>query len=253
MSSVNNFIKSITSSFPDELSPLPEIQPATAAAAAATTATSDGTDFFSNVTWQTWIIIILILILLGINIFVYLAKGTQATADVFNEYFAPILKLFGYNVLETTKQTVTNTATGTKAGVDIVANTATGTINAIEQPGYSPTSGTSVGVPTTNVPQGQTANSSLPVQNNIQKAGANIDKWQQGSLEKALSNASQEANQVKPDDSQSSLQTSGKSGWCYIGEDQGIRACAEVGVNDMCMSGDIFPSQEICMNPKLRA
>ena len=196
---------------------------------------------------------ILILILLGINIFVYLAKGTQATADVFNEYFAPILKLFGYNVLETTKQTITNTATGTKAGVDIVANTATGTINAIEQPGYRPTSGTSVGVPTTNVPQGQTANSSLPVQNNIQKAGANIDQWQQGSLEKALSNASQEANQVKPDDSQSSLQTSGKSGWCYIGEDQGIRACAEVGVNDMCMSGDIFPSQEICMNPKLRA
>ena len=248
MSSVNNFIKSITSSFPDELSPLPEIQPA-----AATATASSGNDFFSNVTWQTWIIIILILILLGINIFVYLAKGTQATADVFNEYFAPILKLFGYNVLETTKQTITNTATGTKAGVDIVANTATGTINAIEQPGYRPTSGTSVGVPTTNVPQGQTANSSLPVQNNIQKAGANIDQWQQGSLEKALSNASQEANQVKPDDSQSSLQTSGKSGWCYIGEDQGIRACAEVGVNDMCMSGDIFPSQEICMNPKLRA
>lgn len=243
---MNNFIKSITSSFPDELSPLPEIQ------STATETTSSTTGFLSNVTWETWIIIILILALLGINIFIYLAKGTEATATVFEQYFAPILKLFGYNVLETTKQTVTNTATGTKAGVDIVANTATGTINAIEQPGYNPTSGTSVGVPTTTV-QGKSASSTLPVQNNIQKAGANIDQWQQGSLEKALSNASQEANQVKPDDSQSSLQTSGKSGWCYIGEDQGIRACAEVGVNDMCMSGDIFPSQEICMNPRLRA
>jgi hypothetical protein len=246
MTSMNNFIKSITSSFPDELSPLPEIQ------STATETTSSTTGFLSNVTWETWIIIILILALLGINIFIYLAKGTEATATVFEQYFAPILKLFGYNVLETTKQTVTNTATGTKAGVDIVANTATGTINAIEQPGYNPTSGTSVGVPTTTV-QGKSASSTLPVQNNIQKAGANIDQWQQGSLEKALSNASQEANQVKPDDSQSSLQTSGKSGWCYIGEDQGIRACAEVGVNDMCMSGDIFPSQEICMNPRLRA
>jgi hypothetical protein len=238
----NNFIKSITSSFPDELSPLPEIQP-----------TTTSTGFLSSVTWETWIIIILILALLGINIFAYLAKGTQATATIFEQYFAPILALFGYNVLETTKQTVTNTATGTKAGVDIVANTATGAINTIQQPGYSPTSGTSVGVPTTNSVQGQTASSSLPVQNNIQKAGANIDQWTKGSLEKALSNASQEVSQVKPDDSQSSLQTSGKSGWCYIGEDQGIRACAEVGVNDMCMSGDIFPSQEICMNPKLRA
>ena len=247
MTSMNNFIKSITSSFPDELSPLPEIQ------STATETTSSTTGFLSNVTWQTWIIIILILALLGINIFIYLAKGTQATATVFEQYFAPILKLFGFNVLETTRQTVTNTATGTKAGVDIVANTATGTINAIEQPGYNPTSGTSVGVPTSNIPQGQSASSTLPVQNNIQKAGANIDQWQQGSLEKALSNASQEANQVRPDDSQSSFQTSGKSGWCYIGEDRGIRACAEVGVNDMCMSGDIFPSQEICMNPSLRA
>ena len=68
-----------------------------------------------------------------------------------------------------------------------------------------------------------------------------------------LLNESPVANQVKPDDSQSSFQTSGKFGWCYIGEDQGIRACAEVGVNDMCMSGNIFPSQEICMNPNLRA
>ena len=236
----NNFIKSITSSFPDELSPLPEIQ----------SNTNTGTSFLSNITWETWIIIILILALLGINIFAYLAKGTQVTASVFEQYFAPFLALFGYNVLETTKQTVETTATGTKAGVDLVANTATGAINTLQQPGYSPTSGTSVGVI---VPQGQSASSSLPVQNNIQKAGSNIDQWTKGSLEKALSNASQQESQVKPDDSQSSLQTSGKSGWCYIGEDQGIRACAEVGVNDMCMSGDIFPSQEICMNPKLRA
>jgi len=38
-----------------------------------------------------------------------------------------------------------------------------------------------------------------------------------------------------------------------IGEDQGYRSCIQVGDNDTCMSGDIFPSQEICVNPKLRA
>jgi hypothetical protein len=38
-----------------------------------------------------------------------------------------------------------------------------------------------------------------------------------------------------------------------VGEDRGIRTCAEVGVNDECMSGDIFPSQELCINPNLRA
>jgi len=60
----------------------------------------------------------------------------------------------------------------------------------------------------------------------------------------------------KEDDSYSSIQqnqTTGKSGWCFIGEDRGFRSCAKVGVNDKCMSGDIFPSHEICVNPTLRA
>jgi hypothetical protein len=46
--------------------------------------------------------------------------------------------------------------------------------------------------------------------------------------------------------------TTGKAGWCYIGQDKGVRTCSQVGANDECMSGDIFPSQEICVNPNLR-
>ena len=68
----------------------------------------------------------------------------------------------------------------------------------------------------------------------------------------ALENAKQ-ADNVSPDDSRSSIQTTGKSGWCYIGEEQGTRTCAEIGVNDTCMSGNVFPNQAICMNPNLRA
>ena len=61
-------------------------------------------------------------------------------------------------------------------------------------------------------------------------------------------------SEVKPDDALSRIQSggSGKSGWCFIGEDRGFRTCSEIGENDRCMSGDIFPSQEICMNPNLR-
>ena len=43
-----------------------------------------------------------------------------------------------------------------------------------------------------------------------------------------------------------------KSGYCYIGEDRGFRSCMEVGEGDVCMSGDIFPTQAICVNPNLR-
>jgi len=43
-----------------------------------------------------------------------------------------------------------------------------------------------------------------------------------------------------------------KSGSCYIGTDKGFRNCVSVGEGDKCMSGDIFPTLEMCINPKLR-
>ena len=274
MSEQNKYIRSITEIMPDEfptLTPLPEGSVASTSTSGSNSisnsignsisnsiSTSSFVDFFSNLTWQTWIIIVLVLALLGINIFVYLAKGTQTTATIFQQIFGPLLKFFGYSTLETTKQTVQTSATGTKAGVDIVAGATTGAINTVQQTaqnGYpTATSGTSTGISTSNSNvQGQQASSSLPVQEKIQQTGGNIDEWQQDSLEKALSSASQSASQVNPDDSRSAIQTTGKAGWCFIGEDQGIRTCAEIGVNDGCMSGDVFPSQEICMNPNLRA
>jgi hypothetical protein len=235
MSSINNnLIRSITSDFPDDLTltPLPEIP---------SNSYSNSSGFFSNITWQTWIIIILIFALIGINIFVYLAKGTDFVATVFNDIFAPILKLFGYTTLETSKQTIQTSATGTKAGVDVVSNTTVGAINAGEQAISSE-------------PQGQMAASSQQGTSLQQKQESSNQYSPEGSLEKALENASQSVNQgPSPDDSRSVFQSNGKAGWCFIGQDQGVRTCSEIGVNDMCMSGDIFPTQEICMNPRLRA
>ena len=40
--------------------------------------------------------------------------------------------------------------------------------------------------------------------------------------------------------------------FCYIGEDRGYRSCIELSTGDKCMSGDIFPSMDICINPNLR-
>lgn len=55
------------------------------------------------------------------------------------------------------------------------------------------------------------------------------------------------------DDSNSCVQTKGKAGWCLIGEDKGVRNCIKVGANDTCLSGDIFPNNQICVNPNLRS
>ena len=45
---------------------------------------------------------------------------------------------------------------------------------------------------------------------------------------------------------------SGKSGYCYIGEDRGFRSCIKVNEDDKCMSGQIFPTKDVCINPNLR-
>jgi hypothetical protein len=59
----------------------------------------------------------------------------------------------------------------------------------------------------------------------------------------------------EPDVSASRMQANkptSKQGYCYIGEDRGFRSCIEVGEGDVCMSGDIFPTKDICINPNLR-
>ena len=63
----------------------------------------------------------------------------------------------------------------------------------------------------------------------------------------------QSGEDYEAQEASSSLHNVGERGWCYVGQDRGFRTCSEVGVNDTCMSGDIFPSREICMNPNLRA
>ena len=42
-------------------------------------------------------------------------------------------------------------------------------------------------------------------------------------------------------------------GYCYLGYDDGQRECVKIDKGSVCLSGKIFPSEDICMIPKLRA
>jgi penicillin-insensitive murein endopeptidase len=59
--------------------------------------------------------------------------------------------------------------------------------------------------------------------------------------------------QVKPDEDRSSIHSSGKSGYCNVGSWKGIRSCVKVSNANECISGDIFPTKDICINPNLRS
>ena len=58
----------------------------------------------------------------------------------------------------------------------------------------------------------------------------------------------------KEDTDPSPLQSSSiEQGYCYIGKQNNIRHCAKVSSRNKCMSGDIFPTMDLCINPTLRS
>jgi hypothetical protein len=92
-------------------------------------------------------------------------------------------------------------------------------------------------------------------QNFVINQDTKLNPYNDDTLDRALNNFTQPLPGPSADDSYSSIQankSSSKSGWCFIGEDRGYRSCVEVGENDICMSGDIFPKKDICINPTLR-
>lgn len=54
------------------------------------------------------------------------------------------------------------------------------------------------------------------------------------------------------DDSDSAVQAPRKTGYCYIGNEKGFRSCMYVGENDQCMSNQVYPTMDVCINPNLR-
>ena len=125
------------------------------------------------------------------------------------------------------KQTVNTVAKGAKLGVDVAAGSVDDAVDLIEK-----------GVGVKNVKFNRIDNKNI-------------------STEKAIKNAQKNKSNLntapEPDDAMSSTQKSqNKAGYCYIGEDRGFRSCIKVGEGDKCMSGEIFPSQDICINPNLR-
>lgn len=199
---------------------------------ASTSLSGDDSGLFENIkniNMTTWLLIILILAFLGFNIFVYLAQGTQIVTD----FLAPLTeKLFGTTV-SVAGQTVDIAAEGAKAVVSGTATTLNTGLSVVQD--ITPNNATS-SIKSQPI---QTQSTSRPTDNGLNKA----------------LNTSQEQNaDYQAHEASSSVNSGGgKSGWCFIGEDRGFRSCALVNEDDKCMSGDIFPSQELCINPNLRA
>lgn len=201
-------------------------------------------DWIRTITWPVWLIIFIILAFLGFNIFVLVGQGAENIGS-WSDAIIDKIKESG-KLANTIKNTIFVSATGTKGIIDGTADVSNDVLEKVQDT-------TNVGL----VPQGtETSTSNLP-QTTIANSQPLVNS-QNTNLNNALNNPSVQQAAVsngsyQADDALSSIQSAGsKSGWCFIGEDRGFRSCAYVNSGDECMSGSIFPSNEICINPSLR-
>lgn len=203
-------------------------------------------DWIRSVSWPVWLLFFIILAFLGFNILTFISKGAGDVGSWLNHIITQI-KNTG-KIVNTIKNTIFVSATGTKGlvdSIDKVSDDILENVQASTQVGNIP--------PTTPLVSLNTASTSI-ASTNISNTN---DIAQTNTLNRALNTATTQSNtgdlNYQADDSFSSIQSGGsKAGWCYIGEDRGFRSCAPINSADQCISGDIFPSHEICVNPNLR-
>jgi hypothetical protein len=180
--------------------------------------TTSGPSMFTN---QNAIIVVLVVLLvlsfLGINIILIAGNTVQTITSIFGPIVGQILGLFGYTfgtVLNRSADVVTDTA---KTGLDIANGTVHNIGNLIGGAGAGAIGG--------------------PIKQN---------------LDAALNRSRISNNPPKADDYGNPIQqpiTAGKRGWCLVGEYQGRRGCIDVDEQDQCLSGQVYPTQKMCLNP----
>jgi hypothetical protein len=178
----------------------------------------------------SWWLVILFLGFIGFITYIYLGKDNSSSIT---------------DALSTFKNKITNLFSGSDSS-DLLSDTS-----------YS-SEEKDVDESTTKQPAPSISKSKNTSQD-VKNAFPQGDVAQANALNKAINTSTGQKQQIngedyEADDSSSNIQKgTSKSGFCYIGEDRGFRTCQEVGVNDTCMSGDIFPTRDVCVNPTLRA
>jgi hypothetical protein len=180
----------------------------------------EGGSFLSKIGWKMWAAIIILLTILGVNVFVYLAEGS--------EYISSLLKPLVGTSIGVASETVDVAAEGGITAIDLVGSIA------------------KVGLL-------ETQTVAKKAKTNKEISSMKLDFELPNVLDNNTLNRSinSKRNEEKNVDTYEGTDTSGK--WCYVGEFNGVRSCRKLAEGDTCMSGNIFPNRDICINPSLRA
>ena len=198
---------------------------------------SDSTNNMSiNIDSQSILILLLffflILSVLGINLLNILGNFLQSLSEIFGPIINQFLNALGYSAGTALDKVSDVTADTAKIGIDI----ADGALNNIG------------GLLKGSVPSPE----SKPESDSDQNPPPPPPPPSEPSKEPPSEPSKEPPSEPSPDTSENTIQkpiTSDKWNWCLVGEYQNKRGCIEITDTDKCMSGQVFPSQKMCLNP----
>lgn len=175
----------------------------------------------SDVTKNIMIVLLVLLLtfsILGVNILTYSGNLLQNILDFFNPVVKQTLSDLGYASGTVIDRSAYLAGDATKVGVDILTGS-------LQNVGDLLITASGKGETSRNIDMALNSGPSI--------------------LKKTDPLPSRTTNPIQ------SSSPSSKSQWCLVGEYQDKRGCIEVGEQDKCISGQVFPNQKMCLNPTL--
>jgi hypothetical protein len=181
-------------------------------------------DMFSNKnTIIMLLIFLLILSFLGINLLNISGDIIQRISNIFGPVFVNFLSLFGYTTGTVINNTADVVADASKTGIDIAEGTAQ-SVGGL----FLKASQNLSNQPSLETPEPEPESKQPPKPKPESKP------------------------EPEPDTTKNPIQkpiSSIKARWCLVGEYEGRRGCIAINEHDKCLSGQVFPTQQMCLNP----
>jgi hypothetical protein len=218
-----------------------------------------------------WFVIIILLALYGFNIFKYLAQGT----DIITALISPFTYVIALLTGTTVKTIIQNISQGGQtliaeftnffgALINFFSQFFSGSLKVAEKSSVSAIDQLQSNIVKDKTNSAESKKSKQVVEEaEAEEAEAEDTNAKESTLlknERKLAQRSREvSSEVKDSINKKGktdpvpLQTSTlEHGYCYIGKNNNVRNCAKVSSKNKCMSGDIFPTMDLCINPNLR-
>ena len=166
--------------------------------------------------------IVFVLALLGLNVFTYLAKGT----DMLSYFFAKSTD----EVPDKTKRATKNALSGVNLGTDVLSGMIKNSTNIVADQLDVNRNG----------------------RNNRREGKNRKKKHKPVKIQDFKEKEETKKRDYEANTEDNKIQENKKPGYCYVGSDRGYRSCIKVNNEDECVSKNIFPTRDICINPNLR-